>query len=100
IELRDDGNRRILNCATTALSADAVTGTGAGSIIVFDDVTALLQAQREAAWGEVARRLAHEIKNPLTPIRLAAERIRRRYLPQMAPGESDILDRSTHTIVQ
>ena len=45
-----------------------------GYILVFDDITALMQAQREAAWGEVARRLAHEIKNPLTPIQLSAER--------------------------
>ena len=44
---------------------------------MFDDITALLQAQRDAAWGEVARRLAHEIKNPLTPIQLSAERMRR-----------------------
>ncbi|MCL4721484.1 MAG: hypothetical protein KJ041_05910 [Gammaproteobacteria bacterium] len=68
--------------------------------MVFDDVTDLLDAQREAAWGEVARRLAHEIKNPLTPIRLAAERIRRRYLPAMPAEEGQVLDRSTHTIVQ
>jgi nitrogen fixation/metabolism regulation signal transduction histidine kinase len=72
----------------------------AGAIVVFDDVTALLVAQREAAWGEVARRLAHEIKNPLTPIRLAAERIRRRYLATMSQEDGQVLDRSTHTIVQ
>jgi nitrogen fixation/metabolism regulation signal transduction histidine kinase len=48
----------------------------AGYVIVFDDITELLQAQRDAAWGEVARRLAHEIKNPLTPIQLSAERMR------------------------
>ena len=52
-------------------------------VIVFDDITALLQAQRDAAWGEVARRLAHEIKNPLTPIQLSAERLRRRLLAGM-----------------
>jgi PAS domain S-box-containing protein len=92
------GTRRILNCASTALPSDLPTG--GGSVLVFDDITSLLQAQRDAAWGEVARRLAHEIKNPLTPIRLAAERIRRRYLPEMAEEEAKVLDRSTHTIVQ
>ncbi len=61
---------------------------------------ALLRAQREAAWGEVARRLAHEIKNPLTPIQLAAERLRRRFLERMAPQDAEVLDRATHTIVQ
>ncbi len=70
-----------------------------GLVIVFDDVTALIQAQRDAAWGEVARRLAHEIKNPLTPIQLSAERIRRRYLGRMDAQEAELLDRATHTIV-
>ena len=87
--------RRRRRCRAPTLPAHA-----GGAIIVFDDVTELLVAQREAAWGEVARRLAHEIKNPLTPIRLAAERIRRRYLPTMAEEDGQILDRSTHTIVQ
>jgi nitrogen fixation/metabolism regulation signal transduction histidine kinase len=72
----------------------------AGYIIVFDDITALLQAQRDAAWGEVARRLAHEIKNPLTPIQLSAERLRRKYLDSMPREEALVLDRATHTIVQ
>ena len=67
---------------------------------MFDDITALLQAQRDAAWGEVARRLAHEIKNPLTPIQLSAERIRRKLLGSMNEGEAQMLDRATHTIVQ
>lgn len=71
-----------------------------GYVIVFDDVTAMIQAQRDAAWGEVARRLAHEIKNPLTPIQLSAERLRHKYLKTMAPEDAEVLDRSTHTIVQ
>jgi len=107
IVLRTDAARRILNCASSALPGEASgpeeTGSGeftAGTIVVFDDVTDLLEAQREAAWGEVARRLAHEIKNPLTPIRLAAERIRRRYLPTMTAEDGHVLDRSTDTIVQ
>ncbi len=98
IVLRTASNRRILNCASSPLPGD--TETGGGAIIVFDDVTELLLAQRDAAWGEVARRLAHEIKNPLTPIRLAAERIRRWYLPNMTGEDGKVLDRSTHTIVQ
>ena len=66
----------------------------------IDDITTTIQNQRDAAWGEVARRLAHEIKNPLTPIQLSAERMRRKYLDSMTEEESRILDRATHTIVQ
>jgi len=66
---------------------------------VFDDVTALIQAQRDAAWGEVARRLAHEIKNPLTPIQLSAERLRRRFIERMNKDDVEVLDRATRTIV-
>ena len=93
------GGRKILICRGTLLSTSADNREG-GSIIVFDDVTERVKAQRNAAWGEVARRLAHEIKNPLTPIQLSAERIRHKYLDKMDPKEADILDRSTHTIVQ
>ncbi|NOZ37187.1 MAG: HAMP domain-containing protein [Gammaproteobacteria bacterium] len=71
-----------------------------GLVIVFDDITTLLQAQRNAAWGEVARRLAHEIKNPLTPIQLSAERLRHKYLHSMPKKDAEVLDRATHTIVQ
>src|SRR5690606_33597138 len=95
--LRGEGGRRVLMCACTELPGDADSPTG--HVIVFDDITALLQAQRDAAWGEVARRLAHEIKNPLTPIQLSAERLRRKYLKQET-AESDLLDRATHTIIQ
>jgi nitrogen fixation/metabolism regulation signal transduction histidine kinase len=84
-------------CACTELPGD--TDSPNGYAIVFDDITALLQAQRDAAWGEVARRLAHEIKNPLTPIQLSAERLRRKYL-KSEPGEAELLDRATHTIIQ
>jgi nitrogen fixation/metabolism regulation signal transduction histidine kinase len=71
-----------------------------GHVIVFDDVTALIQGQRDAAWSEVARRLAHEIRNPLTPIQLSAERLRHKYLRRMNSAESDVLDRLTNTIIQ
>ncbi|MGH8287377.1 MAG: sensor histidine kinase, partial [Steroidobacteraceae bacterium] len=63
-------------------------------------ITMMLQAQRDAAWGEVARRLAHEIKNPLTPIQLSAERMRRRFLGNMSDQDAQVLERATHTIVQ
>ena len=66
---------------------------------MFDDITTLLQAQRDAAWGEVARRLAHEIKNPLTPIQLSAERMRRKFLGSMNEQDAQMLERATHTIV-
>ncbi|MBE0510182.1 MAG: HAMP domain-containing protein [Chromatiales bacterium] len=90
--------RQILICRGSALRGDDQLHHG--HVIVFDDVTALIQAQRDAAWGEVARRLAHEIKNPLTPIQLSAERMRHKYLASMSPEEAELLDRSTHTIVQ
>jgi nitrogen fixation/metabolism regulation signal transduction histidine kinase len=89
--------RRNLMCACTPLPGE---GGDMGYVIVFDDITMLLQAQRDAAWGEVARRLAHEIKNPLTPIQLSAERLRRRLLASMGPRDAEILERATHTIVQ
>ena len=76
-----------------------VDGDGPGHVVVFDDVTNLVQAQREAAWGEVARRLAHEIKNPLTPIRLAAERLRHRLMGAGDEEQAALLDRSTRTII-
>jgi nitrogen fixation/metabolism regulation signal transduction histidine kinase len=98
IVLRGEVGRRVLTCACTTLPGDE--SHSAGYVIVFDDITALLQAQRDAAWGEVARRLAHEIKNPLTPIQLSAERMRRKYLDSMDEDEAQILDRATHTIVQ
>lgn len=98
IVLRGEVGRRVLTCACTTLPSDE--DTPAGYVVVFDDITALLQAQRDAAWGEVARRLAHEIKNPLTPIQLSAERMRHKYLDSMSEEDAQILDRATHTIVQ
>ncbi|MBT8058066.1 MAG: HAMP domain-containing protein [Gammaproteobacteria bacterium] len=70
-----------------------------GQVVVFDDVTVLNQAQREAAWAEAARRLAHEVKNPLTPIRLAAERLHMKLSPKLESDDGDILDRASNTIV-
>ena len=90
--------RRILMCRGSALP-DAV-GLRGGHVIVFDDITHLVRAERDAAWAEVARRLAHEIKNPLTPIQLATERIRHKYLKLFDAEQGKILDRGTHTIIQ
>jgi nitrogen fixation/metabolism regulation signal transduction histidine kinase len=70
-----------------------------GTIVVFDDITVLNQAQRDAAWSEVARRLAHEVKNPLTPIRLAAERMRMKLAGKLEPADRDLLDKASGTIV-
>jgi len=101
ITLRAESSRRALMCACTTLPSDTEEAGGPGGyVIVFDDITALLQAQRDAAWGEVARRLAHEIKNPLTPIRLSAERLRHKLLGSMNANDAQVLERATHTIVQ
>jgi nitrogen fixation/metabolism regulation signal transduction histidine kinase len=70
-----------------------------GYVVVFDDITHLLQAQRNAAWGEVARRLAHEIKNPLTPIQLSAERLKHKLADKLDKPDLEILKRSTQTII-
>jgi PAS domain S-box-containing protein len=98
LTLQSEAGRRVLMCACTTLSGE--DHSPGGFVIVFDDITALLQAQRDAAWGEVARRLAHEIKNPLTPIQLSAERLRRKLLASMSESDAQMLDRATHTIVQ
>jgi len=90
--------RRVVMCACTPLPGE--DDSPGGFVLVFDDITVMLQAQREAAWGEVARRLAHEIKNPLTPIRLSAERMRHKLLPSMNEKDAQLLDRGTETIVQ
>jgi two-component system nitrogen regulation sensor histidine kinase NtrY len=76
VEIVQGGTRRILLVRISAAST-------AGAVVTFDDVTDLMSAQRMAAWGDVARRIAHEIKNPLTPIQLSAERLKRRYLKQI-----------------
>ena len=56
-------------------------------VLVFEDMTHMVRAQRMAAWRDVARRIAHEIKNPLTPIQLNAQRLRRRYMPRLSRGQ-------------
>ncbi|MQQ07194.1 HAMP domain-containing protein [Epibacterium sp. SM1979] len=71
-----------------------------GYVVAFDDVTDLVSAQRMAAWGDVARRIAHEIKNPLTPIQLSAERIKRKFAPKLGEENSDVLQSMTDVIVR
>jgi nitrogen fixation/metabolism regulation signal transduction histidine kinase len=73
--------------------------SGGGDVVVFDDVTRLIAAQRSAAWGEVARRLAHEIKNPLTPIQLSAERLQFKLADKLSNGDAEMLARGTQTII-
>ena len=92
VTLNESDGRKTLLCRGNAL-ADG------GYVIVIENVTSLVQAQRDAAWGEVARRLAHEIKNPLTPIQLSAERLRHKYLKTMDAKDAETLDRLTATII-
>jgi nitrogen fixation/metabolism regulation signal transduction histidine kinase len=91
---RTDGQRTLLIRGTRL-----GTRGESGYVVVFDDITHLIQAQRDAAWGEVARRLAHEIKNPLTPIQLSAERLQQKLKDKLPEHEADILKRATGTIV-
>ncbi len=94
---KDGGGRTLIVRGTRLPGPNARRG---GHVIVFDDATALIQAQRDAAWAEVARRMAHEIKNPLTPIQLSAERVRHKYLDQLPEQERATLDRATRTIIE
>ncbi|HET6521502.1 MAG TPA: PAS domain-containing sensor histidine kinase [Geminicoccaceae bacterium] len=82
--VRDERTRTLLMRASAQTGgADGATTTTTGYVLTFDDISELLAAQRKAAWAEIARRIAHEVKNPLTPIRLSAERLRRKYLKQI-----------------
>ena len=96
IVLARDGQEVHLAAVATALVGDA--GTPEGVVMVLDDVTPLIRAQKVAAWREVARRLAHEIKNPLTPIQLSAERMRRHF-SGAPPQSKTLVDECTATIV-
>ncbi|HEY4249556.1 MAG TPA: PAS domain-containing sensor histidine kinase [Roseomonas sp.] len=89
-------NRRTL---LAQLGAEMQGGRVAGHVVTFDDITELLSAQRKAAWADVARRIAHEIKNPLTPIQLSAERLKRKYLKEIT-SDPDTFRACTDTIVR
>ncbi|MCB1937120.1 MAG: HAMP domain-containing protein [Nitrosomonas sp.] len=90
-----DGENQVLLLRGTRLPEIS----GGGGVIVFDDITNLLQVQRAVAWSEIARRLAHEIKNPLTPIQLSAERMEHKLAKKLDEQDAAILRRSTETIV-
>lgn len=93
-QLQIHGERKTLLCHGARLPREV------GCVVVFEDITDLQQAQRQAAWGEVARRLAHEIKNPLTPIRLSAERLQRKLEPELSGDAAELLRRAARTIVE
>ena len=95
LEIVVNGSKKVLLVRISTLGG----GELPGFIVVFDDVTNLLQAQRSALWGEVAQRLAHEIKNPLTPIQLSAERLTHRLGPKLDHDDAAMLSRSIKTIV-
>jgi nitrogen fixation/metabolism regulation signal transduction histidine kinase len=88
---------RLLSASTSGDEAD--DPQTAGYVVVFDDISDVISAQRSIAWGEVARRLAHEIKNPLTPIQLSAERLQMKLSDKLAPHDADVLKRGATTIV-
>ncbi len=96
IEVIGPQGRQVLNVRGSRLPYESLSR--GGFVVVFDDMTNLIQAQRNAAWGEVARRLAHEIKNPLTPIQLSAERVRHKFMNKVEGDDKQTLDRATRTI--
>ena len=94
-EIKYEKNNQILSLQITPLPQNKVKNY----VLMIDDITMMIQAQRDAAWSEVARRLAHEIKNPLTPIQLSAERIKHKLGSKLNKEDTDILDKAVSTIV-
>jgi nitrogen fixation/metabolism regulation signal transduction histidine kinase len=90
--------RKILHVRGTTLQIQSQSGRE--QVVVVDDLTELIQAQKDSAWSEMARRLAHEIKNPLTPIQLSAERLQQKLSSEISDDKKAMLDRYTRTIVQ
>jgi nitrogen fixation/metabolism regulation signal transduction histidine kinase len=99
IELNNTQHSRVLLVHCARLQKQHAEDMNSGYVMVFDDITRLIAAQRDAAWGEVARRLAHEIKNPLTPIQLAAERLEHKLKDKLSENDATFLTRGTTTIV-
>jgi two-component system nitrogen regulation sensor histidine kinase NtrY len=97
IQLAGAGGQRTLNVQVTQEWADH---SDDGMVVTLDDITDLVGAQRRSAWADVARRIAHEIKNPLTPIQLSAERLKRRYGSRIAEDDRGVFDQCTETIVR
>ncbi len=96
VQIRRGGQQKTL---LVRVAAELVAGEVKGFVVTFDDVSELMSAQRKAAWADVARRIAHEIKNPLTPIQLSAERLRRKYLKEIT-SDPDTFKAMTDTIVR
>jgi len=94
-EIRYEKNNQVLSLQITTLPQNKVNNY----VLMIDDITMMIQAQRNAAWSEVARRLAHEIKNPLTPIQLSAERIKHKLGSKLNKNDTEILDKAVSTIV-
>ena len=105
----DSGQQTEMQFGETASGSQTITllargshlpiSSGTGNVVVFDDITNIISAQRSIAWGEVGRRLAHEIKNPLTPIQLSAERLQMKLQEKLSDADALILSKSTNTIV-
>jgi nitrogen fixation/metabolism regulation signal transduction histidine kinase len=98
VVILDSESRKELVCKGTTVKNSG--GTISGYVIVLEDITAIVQGQRDAAWSEVAKRLAHEIKNPLTPIQLATERLRLKYLNKLGKEDGELLVSLTDTIIE
>src|SRR6202007_789342 len=96
VQVAGDNSMRTL---LVRIAAERDDGEISGFVVTFDDVTELLSAQRKAAWADIARRIAHEIKNPLTPIQLAAERLRRKYSKEIR-RDAETFKACTDTIVR
>jgi len=99
-EVRLSRNGRLESLLVRLAERRNAEGALEGYVVAFDDVTELVSAQRMAAWGDVARRIAHEIKNPLTPISLSAERIKRKFQRQLPPDEAEVLGQLSDVIVR
>lgn len=99
IQFQHEANRVDGSALTLLVSGSRLPGKTPQYVVIFDDIGELLSAQRSRDFAEMARRLAHEIKNPLTPIQLSAERLQRRLSERLAQEDADLLNRSTQTIV-
>lgn len=95
----ENGKNKTQTITLLARGSHLPVSSGMGSVVVFDDITNIISAQRSIAWGEVGRRLAHEIKNPLTPIQLSAERLQMKLLDKLTDADATILTKGTTTIV-
>jgi nitrogen fixation/metabolism regulation signal transduction histidine kinase len=98
--LKETSNETVEQISLLARGSRLPVGSGIGHVVVFDDISDLISGQRLVAWSEVARRLAHEIKNPLTPIQLSAERLQMKLHAKLAGDDAALLERGTNTIVK